>query len=461
MPTEEGVEVQRGEVPWRWVFGVALVPAVLAVAVLGRIHPDEVYQFLEPAYFRAHGYGILAWEWREGIRNWAVPLFFSWLLQLCAKLGIDNPWHYRAVLEVPQYLLHAFMLAAVFRYAERRGGKGAGLGAVVLVGLWGSVLLFAGRTLGESLSAALLVMAVEALDREERPVAAGLWGGLFLGLAVVVRYGSAVVVVAALGWLFLRRRWKTVAFACLAGLAVALGLGALDWVTWHRPFHSLLAYFDFNVRSGRAALTFGSSPAYFYLQWIGLWLPLWAWVGLVFSWRYEKPRLPLPLVAAVLYVLAVSFTAHKEERFLYPALVLVAVSSAAGLHRAVGRLREGRARTGAWALALALGLLVLAAKQPELRGDQFRAIVRATRDERASGLLIIADGIWGAGGNFYIGKNIPWTVCDFPTDLAFLGAMGDPRFNRVVSRWERAFPELAQAGFRQLERIGDATVWAR
>ncbi|HEX8537633.1 MAG TPA: mannosyltransferase, partial [Cystobacter sp.] len=58
---------RQGDVPaWGvWVgAGVALLPALLAVAQLGRIHPDEVYQLLEPAWFRAHGYGVLAWEWR-------------------------------------------------------------------------------------------------------------------------------------------------------------------------------------------------------------------------------------------------------------------------------------------------------------------------------------------------------------------------------------------------------------
>src|SRR5216683_2421204 len=61
---------------WILLLVVAAVPSVLALVQLGRIHPDELYQTLEPAYFRAHGYGLLAWEWQAGIRNWAVPLPF-------------------------------------------------------------------------------------------------------------------------------------------------------------------------------------------------------------------------------------------------------------------------------------------------------------------------------------------------------------------------------------------------
>src|SRR5215472_12378754 len=112
-----------GRIPWMSIFSIGAIPGIVAVLQLGRLHPDEVYQWLEPAYYRAHGYGILSWEWSRGIRNWAVPLFFAGLLKLCTALGISNPRIYRVALEIPQYLLHVAMLASVFRYSERRVGS--------------------------------------------------------------------------------------------------------------------------------------------------------------------------------------------------------------------------------------------------------------------------------------------------------------------------------------------------
>src|SRR4051812_12748598 len=35
--------------------------------------PDEIYQSLEPAHRLVFGYGIVAWEFVEGARNWALP----------------------------------------------------------------------------------------------------------------------------------------------------------------------------------------------------------------------------------------------------------------------------------------------------------------------------------------------------------------------------------------------------
>jgi hypothetical protein len=464
----EGAPSPRASSRWeRWqlvLLGVVgLLPGVLAVAQLGRIHPDEVYQVLEPAWHRVHGYGILAWEGREGLRNWAVPLVASWVLRLAHALGITHPVAYRAMLAVPQAALHGWMLWATYRFARRRAGHRGGVLAALLMGLYGPVLVFAGRTLGESFSAALLVVGLEALDRTERPTRAGLLGGLALGLAVVTRYASAVFVLAALVWLVGARRWRQLAFCCLAGGAVALGLGALDWATWGTPFHSFQAYVRFNVLSGGAAAQFGESPASWYLPLLPTAVPGWAWLALplgLLAWR-RRFALSLPLVCAAVYLAALSATAHKEERFLYPALVLGLLAAAPAVAGFV--LARGRVLRGAL-VALALGATLLPRHffpSGDLRADQFRAIVAATQDPRTKGLLIVNEGVWGAGGFFYIGRYMPWRVCDWPQDLAFRASMADPNFNRAVTFEGRALAELQAAGFRVVGQVGRETILAR
>jgi hypothetical protein len=444
---------------------VALVPAVIAVAQLGRIHPDEVYQVLEPAWFRVHGYGVLAWEWKDGLRNWAVPLVVSGILRLANLLGLTHPQAYRALIALPQAALHGWMLLATYRFASRRAGQAGGLLATLLVGFYGPVLVFAGRTMSESFSAAFLVVGLEGLDRKERLERSGLLGGLALGLSVVARYGSAVFVAAALVWLVLARRWRMLAFTCLGGLAVVLGLGALDWATWGSPFHSFFAYLRFNVLTDAAAQQFGANPPGFYVP-VLLWaLPVWFWLTALFFLLAGGRRLAvsLPLFCAGAYLLAVSATPHKEERFLYPALVLLVLGAAPALG---GWLMEAsravRLRWGGAALALASTVASATHYPPgDLRADQFRAIVASTRDERASGLLIVNEGLWGSGGFFYVGKNIPWLTCDWPQDWAFQRAVSDPTFNRAVSFEGRALPELQAAGFRVVGQVGRETMLAR
>ena len=444
--------------------GVALLPAAIAVLQLGRIHPDEVYQALEPAFWRVHGYGVLAWEWKDGIRNWAVPGVLAAFLKLADLLGITHPQGYRAVVAIPQAALHAWSLWAAYRFASRRAGPSGGWLAALLLGLYGPVLVFAGRTLGESLSASFLVVAMEALDRRERPVRAGLLGGVALGLAVVARYPSAIFVLVALVWLAAARRWRPLAFTCLGGLGVAAGLGALDWATWGSPFHSFFAYVRFNVLSGGAAARFGSASPGFYLKPLLDAVPLWAAaaVPLGLATLRQHRALSLPLGCAAVYTGVLLATAHKEERFLYPGLVLAMLAAAPPVAAFITAQARPVLRWGLAALALAAGVRVARDYPPgDLRADQFRAIVAATQGEGARGLLIVNEGLWGAGGFFYLGKRIPWLTCDWPRDGAFQHAMGDRNFNRAVTFEDRALAELQAAGFRVARKIGRETILTR
>ena len=440
----------RTGLPWLLL---SLLPGALAVAELGRVHPDEVYQLLEPAFFRARGYGLLAWEWRVGLRNWALPLAFSGLIRLADLLGLADPRAIRAVLALGQAVLHGGMLLAAYRFSERRVGPRAAAFATAVLGLQGSVLIFAGRTLGESLSTAFFVMGCEALDRPGPSRRAGLLGGGFLGLAVVARYGSGVLVAGALLWLLLERRWERLGWTCLAGGGVALALGALDAVTWGAPFHSFIAYAEFNVLSGEAARQFGSGPWHDYVKPFLQGLPLWAWAALALRDRGRS----LPALAGGLYLAALLATPHKEERFLYPALVLFSLAALPPLVRRLGAVRPVLQALGA--LALLAGGLATGASYPaaDRRGDEFRAIVKSTRDPAAKGLLIMGEGIWGTGGFFYLGRNLPWNTCDWPQDRAFQQAMGDARFNRVVTEGTRGLTELRAAGFHVVGREGRFT----
>jgi len=439
---------------------LALVPAVSAVAVLGRLHPDEVYQFLEPAYARVHGDGVLAWEWQEGLRNWAVPLVLAAVLRVGGWFGLRDPWVVRGLLAVPLWALQAWGLVAAVRLGRGRAGALGGWVAAFALGCLPLFVVVAGRTLGEALSAALLLVAAEALSRDERPRGSGVLGGGALGLAFVVRYGSLPALVAAAVWLMARRRWALLGWAMLGLGVVVLGLGALDWATWGTPWHSVVAWARFNVGSSGAAQRFGAEPPGYY--WPLLWsqVPLWVWPSLVLGLAWLRPRLGLAGTMAGLVLVALVQTAHKEERFLYPVVVLLVAEAAPGLAVLLERMRAWWQRA---ALALVSLLLTVRSAQPsmDLRGDQFRAIVKATRPAEVTGLLIVNEGLWGAGGVFYVGKRIPWLTCDWPQDAAFQLAMRDRRYNRVVTFEGRALPDLEASGFRVVGQEGRETILAR
>jgi len=446
--------------PERWAVVLALVPAVSAVAVLGRLHPDEVYQFLEPAFLKTHGYGVIAWEWQQGLRNWAAPLVLAAVLRMGASLGLTDPWVARGLVAIPLWALQAWGLVSAVRLGRRRAGAAGGWTTAFALGCLPLFVAAAGRTLGEALSAAFLLVGAEALSRDEQPRRSGLLGGAALGLAFVVRYGSLPAVAAGLVWVVARRRWLLLGWAAV-GLGVALvALGALDRATWGEAWHSVRAWADFNVRSSGAARAFGAEPPGYYWPFLWSQVPLWVWPALVLGGIWAWPGLgPAGAMAGLMFVAMVQ-TAHKEERFLYPVVVLLVAEAAPGL---AALLERCRARWQRGVIALAALLLTFHAASPtmDLRGDQFRAIVKATRPPDVTGLLVVNEGIWGAGGYFYIGKRIPWMVADWPRDGSFIVAMRDPTYNRVVTFDGRALPELQAAGFRIIGREGRETILGR
>lgn len=437
------------------------LPAVLAVLQLGRLHPDEVYQALEPAFWRVHGFGVLAWEWKAGLRNWAVPMLLAAVLRAGGFLGLQDPWALRALIGLPLAVLHVAALLAAFRYGGRHSASG-GWTALLALGLLPTVWAYGGRTLSEPLSAAALVLAVEALTEAGGRARTLLLGGTALGLAVVLRYGSGPAVLGALLWLAVRRDWRRLALVVAGGSAVAAALGALDFLTWGEPFHSFVAWARFNVFSDGAVRAFGSSPPGFYGSLLVLLVPLWVWGALAFAVARPgqgEPRIGLALAMAAAGLLALLATPHKEERFLYPVVILLVLEAAPALARA----RESMSFAWSTATALAALVLTLVARPTTIdaRGDEFRALARVARSPDITGLLLVNEGLWGAGGYFYIGKRIPWLTSDWPSDPGFRIAMADPRFNRAITFEGRALEALAQGGFRVIGTEGRETMLAR
>lgn len=442
--------------PWLEVLAAALPAALHAVFFLGRLHPDEIFQALEPALQHAFGFGVQAWEWRVGLRNQAVPIFFSWFLRAAHSIGIDDVWWRRVVLEVPQYFLHAAMLGAVFRLSARRLDARLARWCLWLTALYGPIVWFGGRTMSESFSVAFLAWGIERLDDTEgkgTEDTASLLGGVLLGLAVVTRYGSAAVVAPAMLWLLLTRRFRTFSFATAGGLVVAVLLGALDRFTWGDWFHSFRAYVTFNVLTGEAATRFGAQPFWFYSGRLLLLAP-WGALGLLL-WRWEKPaRAWMPFVAGLGYFLAISATPHKEDRFIYPTLVLLSLAGTPAFVAFVARRWEERRVQALLAAALLGGLAFFVFPTPwdPERKEQFQLEALASRT--ATGLVILNEGLWGTGGFFFLGRNIPWCQCDFPSEPCFVDAMRDQRVNRGLYWSSGNEPErdrIAQQAFERAD----------
>ena len=290
--------------------------------------PDEIFQTLEQAHRLAFGFGMIPWEFRDGIRSWVLPAFFSVVMKVGEVLMGPPMGHLKAVTLVLS-LVSLTPVWVAMRWAKTEALKWPWLAGVVVAG-WYELIYFSNRALTEVMAAWALVLAVFLLHRTKvQPTAWLPWvtGALF-GLVVGLRFH--LVPALAVTVLFVTRKdFKLLLKLAAGGAAVFLVFGLVDWATWGTPFQSVWKNFVVNVVEKKSEF-YGVSKWSEYL--VATW-QLWGWstVPLLGTAALAWRRWPVLGVAAVSILVLHSALAHKEYRFLAPAFALLLVSCGLGV----------------------------------------------------------------------------------------------------------------------------------
>jgi phosphatidylinositol glycan class B len=377
---------------------------VNAFVVRTFFNADEYWQSLEVAHRMVFGYGYLTWEWERGLRGYAHPAMFAALYKLAATLGVDTT----PVLVWSPRVLQALVAAAAdvhtHRLALRWFGDDLDVARWALfcsLACWFNFFC-AVRTFSNCTEAALTTAALSywpwrrrrpapptkhtsacasasassasassasASSATSSPFVAATPEGEHRVLALVLAAAACVIrPTAALYWLPLALTecvrapassggWFRFAIGEAAPVgAVALAAaacvdrlfyGAWTLVPWN--------FVRFNLLE-RGSAAYGAHPWHWYLTQgapvvATVFLPL-AVLGCVRAGVRE------PAVVGVWTILGHSLVAHKEFRFLMPALPSALTAAGAGLARLRGDAREKRRarRFGAGTVASALAL---------------------------------------------------------------------------------------------------------
>ncbi len=439
--------------------------AVLAIVVValkrGRQHPDEVFQFLEPAHGLAFGYWLVAWEWVAGLRNWAVPGVLGGILALCGRLGLTQAWALASVVWACCATVQAWGAVALFRLVEERDGREAALLATAIHVTWGGWLLYAARPLADSLSVAPLLGALlwAWRARARDGLREGFWSGLLLGVAFVVRYPSAVFGVPIAVSLLAARHWRSLAGGALGVGVVLLGLGLLDWLTWGMPWHSVWKYVEFNILAGGSE-KFGIKPWWWYLPTLAGMVPL------LLAWHFGRglARRDLLVGAFAVYLGVVMALAHKEVRFLAPLLPLFVALAAGPAWRTLSQRVRSRRAVGGLVGVYALSSLAAATVQMPggLCTEQIDALVFAGQDPALTGILVAGQKEWNVSGRFYLRRDVPILVRPEHQVRELYGPLQEPQFSHVlVHKAAIGEHELETAGFCVQREWGPTALWKR
>ncbi len=425
--------------------GVALRTAI-GLREHGLYWPDEIYQSLEPAHRLVYGYGLIAWEFIEGARNWALPGFFAGLMWVARALGLDAPEEYLGLIRVVLALIAGGTIWGTWRLARAYDASplaGAAGGAVFA--LAAPFVYFGHRAMSETVSALPVVLGL-ALALTPHAKRWQLWlGASLLGIAVLLRLHNGVFCVGLLGILAGRRQWRALgeSFAVLAVWAVLFGL--LDWLTWGRWFHSALVYLQFNLIEGKAS-GWGTSPWHYYLRVLWTSGPLVAvllGVGAVLSAR----RAPGLLLTAVAFVVLHAATPHKEFRFLLPVIPIFCALAAIGVSSAAERIDARLLPLGS---ALLIGAALISGTQLQKLtfgqlgayetqkpnqsawndfGDVNRLLMAAHDEADLCGIKVeIVHQAW-TGGYTYLHRKVPY--------YAYNGPPRTSRHYNYVITWDR------------------------
>lgn len=297
-------------------------------------YPDEIFQTQEIGHRLAFGNGVVAWEWRDGIRSYVVPFLLSLLMRLTVGLGAGSAGYLTAI----AITTSALSLAVVwfcFEWARRIGGNIAGLIAGSVSAIWFLVVFFSPKTFTEVLATDFLLPAMLVGFPQSKVTRKHLFAsGVLLGLSVALRPQFAPVVLLLglwICWADLRHRLPALAAGVFLPI---LAFGIVDAFTLSYPFASFIRYFWVNVGQGKSK-QFGTEPWYFFIKKL-----------ITYCWPLLIPAFfglrKSPVLGSVLLVLVGSHSvlAHKEFRFIYAAVPLLIALFGIGCAELIEMLRN-------------------------------------------------------------------------------------------------------------------------
>ena len=314
-------------------FSSSYYRSALALAVLiylitawnsnGYYHPDEHYQIIEFAGQKlgANNADELPWEWRTQSRQAIQPLLAYLVFSGLQFIGINDVYLLAFALRllsliVSLFSVHFFLKMTLMRIKPSYRKLYVALSYF----LWFLPVIYVHFS-SETWSAAMLLFAFSlALSDRLKGPGAPLFMGLFLGLAFLFRYQSALLAFGLLGWLIFvhKERPGRVIKLMATGLLVVFAGSVVDSWYYGNWVFVPWRYLNYQVLQG-VTTEFGVSDWYFYFTDTVLaagW-PL----GVIFlaSLIYLIIRAPKsPLVWIVIpFVVVHSIIPHKEIRFFF------------------------------------------------------------------------------------------------------------------------------------------------
>ncbi|MGM4917789.1 4-amino-4-deoxy-L-arabinose transferase [Tardiphaga sp. 813_E8_N1_3] len=326
--------------------------------------PDEIYQFIEPAWRILGHDSFISWEWRYGIRAWTVPT----LLAAPVALGdwlVPGGFGQFVASRLLAVLASLSIVASAWGFGLRISRLHAWIAGFVTA-IWFEFLLFAPHTLGEPLATAMILPAAWLLTQAMPSRQQLLGAGALLALAFVCRFqfapAIAVLVIGAC-W----RHWQRLLPVTIGGAVVLIGSGIIDALHGAVPFAWVIANVKQNLLHGRAD-SFGTDPL---LAYFGGLRTMWSLAAplLVLTIALGWKRAPLLLAMALSNFVFHSLIGHKEQRFIFLSVAIFIIIAALGSMDLTMLLLRRRRALRRWMLPLLAAIWTIVSVTLACTGD--------------------------------------------------------------------------------------------
>jgi len=407
---------------------VPCLGAIILVATLVRLALGFVYfgfqtgddvEILQAGFLRA-----LGWPYEPfPIRNLLVSdLLATPAIAVASVLGVDSTQTLVWIASFPVVLLASVNIWLVFKLAERwLGEPRVALLAAALYAFHWLPLGYGSMVYPRTVSTTCVLLAtLLVFDRQGELWRPRLAGGL-MAIAWGVRYSEAVFLLPLLGAVWLQEetaaRRVRGSLGLLAGFAAGslVTVGLAEWLTWGKPFASLIAFARFTLVERASSSLTPSQPWSMYLYRLPKWLPL---TLLPFLWRSRRVAGSLRVALYILLpLLALSLIHQKQLRYLQGIIPFVILLSAAG---AWSFWKSGRRRL---TVVLCVLSFLLGASGVTFLQRKSMAAVEAAQQLRASAPNVRAVGlsqVWAYGGDLYLGQNVRLLELSYPLRLEAL-----------------------------------------
>ncbi|KAG9352203.1 hypothetical protein JZ751_020616 [Albula glossodonta] len=289
--------------------------------------PDEYWQSLEVSHLMVFKYGYLTWEWTEGIRGYAYPLFFASMYKILHLLSYDIVQLLVWLPRVVHALLAALADIKLFSLVQRLENPDVTKWTYFCQLCSWFTWYCCTRTLTNTMETVLTTMALHYYPLPGSKTYSSSKYLTLVALAILVRPTALIVWLPLLGWHFWQEgdKLKLLTHHAFPIGVITLGSSTLiDCMLYGQWTLVQLNFLKFNVLHNVAEF-YGSHPWHWYLT-QGFAVVLGPHLPFLFHGCTLTPkRYRILLVTVVWTIMVYSLLAHKEFRFIYPVVPLCMV----------------------------------------------------------------------------------------------------------------------------------------